>query len=129
MIHETKLLYKINKYLKNYGYLYKNEVVLLERKIDVIGIKNKTVIAIELKVKDWKKALEQAITCKLCSHYVYAAFWFKYVPNDLSSFENYGIGVMSIDGTVNIISKAKKSNIIHKSLLDIILKQMYLTQY
>ncbi|GAG86802.1 unnamed protein product [marine sediment metagenome] len=75
MVKEITLLRRINKYLKLEGFLYKNEITFLERRIDVIGLKEKKIFTFELKVKDWKKALEQAITCKICSHYVYEISW------------------------------------------------------
>lgn len=124
MIKEIEVLNQVNEYLNNQGFFYKNEVNFLERKIDVIGVKNKKVIAIEVKVRNWKKALQQAITCKLCSHYVYVAFWHKYLPKNLSIFENYGIGVMSVNGFVEIVNKPKKSKIVHEKLLNAILKQI-----
>jgi hypothetical protein len=124
MIKEIDILNQVNEYLKKNGYSYKNEVKFLERRIDVIGVKKKEVLAIEIKIKNWKKALQQAITCKLCSHYVYVAFYHKYLPKNLSYFENYGIGVMSVNDSVEIINKSKKSEIIHKSLLNDILKQI-----
>lgn len=123
MVKEITLLRRINKYLKLEGFLYKNEITFLERRIDVIGLKEKKIFTFELKVKDWKKALEQAITCKICSHYVYVAFWYDYLPQNLKIFEEYGIGVMSINNSVNIIIEAKKSDIIHKSLLNKIRNQ------
>jgi hypothetical protein len=124
MIKEIDVLNQVNEYLKKNGYSYKNEVNFLERRIDVVGIKNKKITAIEVKVNNWKKALQQAITCKLCSHYVYVAFWHKYLPKNLSHFENYGVGVMSVNGSVEIINKPKKSEIIHQSLLNDIFKQI-----
>jgi hypothetical protein len=124
MIKEIDVLNQVNEYLKKNGYSYKNEVNFLERRIDVVGIKNKKITAIEVKVNNWKKALQQAITYKLCSHYVYVAFWHKYLPKNLSHFENYGIGVMSVNDSVEIINKPKKSEIIHKSLLNDIFKQI-----
>lgn len=124
MIKEIDVLNQVNKYLREKGFLYKNEVKFLERKIDIVGVKNKRVIAIEVKIKNWKKALQQAITCKLCSHYVYVAFWQRYLPKNLSIFENYGIGIMSVNGFVEIINKPKKSEIVHKDLLNAISKQV-----
>lgn len=124
MIKETEIVNRVNQYLKNNGFSYKNEVKFLERKIDIVGVKNRKVVAIEAKVKDWKKALQQAITCKLCSHYVYVAFWHQCLPQNMFVFEKYGIGVMSVNGFVKIIKKAKKSDMIHKALINEMLKQV-----
>jgi len=124
MIKEIEILNQVNEYLKENGFSVKNEVKFLERRIDVVGIKKKKVIAVEVKVKDWKKAFQQAITCKLCSHYVYVALLYKHIPKDITLFEEYGIGLMSVNGFVEIVNKPKKSRLIHNRLLKMIMKEV-----
>jgi hypothetical protein len=124
MIREIDIVRRVNEYLKEKGYICRNEVSVLERRIDVVGVKNKKIVTIEVKVRNWKKALQQAIIYKLCSHYVYVAFWCRYLPKDLSYFEKYGIGVMSVDNSVKIIKCSKRSRLIHKSLLMHVIKQV-----
>ncbi len=118
MVFEKEIYPQIESYLRKEGFDYFKEVQFLTRHIDVIGINRKKIIAIEVKIKDWKRALQQVLTCRLCAHEVYVAMWHEFahrVPVEL--FKNYGIGLMSVDGTVNVVTKAKKSLIIHDSML------------
>ncbi len=118
MVFEKEIYPQIESYLRKEGFDYFKEVQFLSRHIDIVGVNGKKIIAIEVKIKDWKRALQQALTCRLCAHEVYIAMWYKFahrVPVEL--FENYGIGLMSVDGTVDVITKAKKSQIIHDSML------------
>lgn len=123
MVFEKEIYPQIESYLRKEGFDYFKEVQFLSRHIDVVGINEKEIIAIEVKIKDWKRALQQALTCRLCAHKVYVAMWHKFahrVPVEL--FENYGIGLMSVDGTVNVVTKAKRSQITHDSMLTNLLK-------
>lgn len=125
MIFEKEMYPQVVSYLRNKGFNCYKEVKFLTRYIDLVGIKGKKVVAIEVKVKNWERALQQALTCRLCAHEVYVALWYKFVHRlPLNLFEEYGIGLISVDGTVNIIKKAKKSQIIHKSLLSNLLNEL-----
>jgi hypothetical protein len=114
----------MNKYLEKERMPYKNEVKMLERKIDVIFFRNNKICSVEIKVKNWKKALEQAIPCQLWSHYTYVAIWYKNMPNDLSLFEKYGIGLISVKQSVQFIIEAVESAILHDSLVNEVKLQM-----
>ena len=118
MVLEKEMYPQIESFLENEGFNCSREVQFLNRHIDLVGVNDDKIIAIEIKIKDWKKALQQALTCRLCVHETYVAMWHEFIhriPVDL--FEEYGIGLMSVDGTVNIMNAATKSSIIHSSLL------------
>jgi hypothetical protein len=82
----------------------------------VVFQKNHDILAIELKLADWKKALIQAQNYQLATDFVYLAF-----PSSKSklvlkkaknTLENKGIGLLSIDEQtkhVNEMVAAKKS--------------------
>ncbi len=107
--------------------------------IDVLFIKRKTgkgnLIAIELKIKKWKKAMRQAAVYQLFAHKVYIA-----LPNDrlndrvLETVTNQGIGVISIDLEkkllkAKIVRRPKPTNFLNKKyteeVLDLIKKSKY----
>lgn len=118
MVLEKEIYPQIESYLENEGFDYFREVQFLNRHIDLVCVNGEKIIAIEVKIKDWKRALQQALTCRLCVHEVYVAMWHEFahrVPVEL--FGEYGIGLMSVDGTVNMVKKAGKSSIIHSSML------------
>ena len=56
-------------------------------------------VAVELKLRKWRRAVEQALVYQLCSDYVFVA-----VPAatakriDLDEFHAYGIGLLSVTG-------------------------------
>ena len=66
-------------------------------------------IAIELKVHKWKKALRQASVYQLCVNKVYIALWHKHInETNKKLIANYGIGIIE----VRKIGKNLKSTII-----------------
>ncbi len=117
MVKEKRMRSIVSNYFKSKGYNCIFEVPILDRKVDIIAFRENELISVELKVQDWKRALEQALTCKIWSDYVYIAFWHEFLPKDLSIFETYKIGIIST-GLKNTEEKLKPSvsKLIHKSL-------------
>jgi len=120
MIKELELYPAIEKFLEKGGYQYHKEVKVLSRSIDIIAIKKKKVVAIEVKVENWKRALQQALTCRLCAHEVYIAIWHEFfhrIPKSL--LKKYHIGLLVVNEIdAQIIQKPRKSNIIHKTVMN-----------
>jgi len=109
------------------------EVKIGSKIIDVVlsDINLTNIIAIELKVKKWKKALRQAISHQLWASKTYIALPRKHMNGAIknkSLFEKLGIGLISIDGTVKIEIEAKESEYKIQSYVNIaqneIIKQM-----
>lgn len=99
----------------------KREVPLLSKWIDIIGYDEKTdfLIAVEVKVRDWKRAFRQAMRYKLCSDETYVALYGEYVENvDIDKFKKHGIGVISIeeDGKIEFVLEPAKNEDYHQSL-------------
>ena len=93
MVYEYELYPPIVDYLKNEGYNYYEEIKFLTRYIDLVGHKGKRLVAIEVKVSNWQKALQQALACRLCAHESYIALSEKYVHRvRLDILKEYGIG-------------------------------------
>jgi len=99
----------------------KREVPLLSKWIDIIGYDEKTdiVIAVEVKVRDWKRAFRQAMRYKLCSDETYVALYDEYIENvDIDKFKKHGIGVISIkeDREIEFVLEPAKNEDYHQSL-------------
>ena len=111
---------RIVKLLEKQGYHFYKEVKVLTRTIDIVAIKRKHVLAIEVKVENWKQALKQALTCRLCAHEVYIAIWKDFqqrIPKELLKKFRIGLIVVSEEGAI-ILYKPKKSQITHKNILN-----------
>lgn len=114
--YEFELTRPVEVFLKNKGYIVRREVRIGYCIADVVGFKKKSVISVELKLNNWKKAIIQAKNYQLGSDYVYIAFPLQKTFNILNKakyiLNNEGIGLLSINemsNKVNTIIKAKKS--------------------
>lgn len=121
MIAESVLVDQLEEELIERKLCVEKEVPLLSKRIDIIGFDKDTeiVIAVEVKVRDWKRAFRQALRYKLCSDETYVALYNKYIESiDLNKFRKNGIGLISIsdDGEIDFILEPKKNEDYHKSL-------------
>jgi hypothetical protein len=126
MVFECELYPPIVDYLKNNGYDYYEEIKFLTRYIDLLAHKKKKLVAIEVKVSNWQKALQQALACRLCAHESYIALSEKFIHRvQLDILKEYGIGLIAVkENSIEIIQKPKKSKIIHKSVKKEVLEQI-----
>ena len=114
--YEFELIKPVEIFLKNKGYKVRKEVRIGYCIADLVGFKDKSVVSVELKLNNWKKALIQAKNYQLGSDYVYVAFPLQKTFNILKKAKylliSEGIGLLSINEKTNktkIIIKAKKS--------------------
>ncbi len=114
---EIELIKPVIDYFTERKYQIFREVKIGFCRADIVAIKKDETVAIELKLKNWKKALVQARNYKFGSDYVYIAFPLMKSYNVLKKAENVlrkeGIGFLTInEETQNIkeIVKPKKSN-------------------
>ena len=115
---ESKMKEKILQYLlMNQNYLLVgDEVPFLSRCIDIVILdKNKELISIELKIKDWKHAIQQAINHKLGSDYAYICLPKRRLTELLKqSIIDAKIGLMMYDETsinpIELIIEAPHNN-------------------
>ena len=98
--YEAELLAPISKHLNYKGYRWQEaEVRFYDYRIDLYAYSrvNDQTIAIELKLRNWKKALSQSIVYQLCADIVYAA-----LPKDvisesvIESFKLHGVGLIGV---------------------------------
>jgi hypothetical protein len=91
------------KYLKEYPFctVYR-QVELYRKRIDII-VKSEyynEVWGIEVKIKDWKAALRQAVVNSIACAHTYVAIWHKHknaAIKNKNKFEMLGVGLMVID--------------------------------
>lgn len=110
MTREKELLWPVEDFLRKQDYAVYHEVPLLSKRIDLIGVRSgfNDITAIELKVSKWKKALEQAITDRLCANRVYVALSSNYVHRvQKELFREWGIGILEVDGKAIVHQEAK----------------------
>lgn len=88
------------------------EVPVAYGRIDILYIYNNEPfsIAVELKIKDWKKGLRQAYRNLFYAKYSFLAIQWKRIRSiDLNVFARYGIGVIAINGNANLVLEPKPS--------------------
>ena len=83
-------------------YNVKKQVCLSQKHIDIIlvEINTKEILAIEVKISDWRTAIRQANLNKMACHKSYVAIWHEFSHRALQKrdiFEDLGIGLIVID--------------------------------
>ena len=108
---EEQLVEIVCNHFRNIGYEVKREVRLESKFMDIVAKKEKT-IAIEVKVSDWKRAFQQALTYRFGADFVYVAMPEQVIHRiDSEAFEEKGIGILSIGGeSVRTVLEAKEQN-------------------
>ena len=96
---ESLMLPAVWAYLRNQYDQSREELPFYEHRIDLYGYSAETerTVAVELKLRKWRRALEQALVYQLCSDYVFIA-----VPSatakriDIEELRNHGIGLLAV---------------------------------
>lgn len=102
--------------LRKRGCRVRHEVAFNERIADLVGVDGETVVAVELKLEDWRTALTQARAYQVGAPRSYVA-----LPIDLArdvaeehgeAFEEPGVGLLGVDppGTVRTLIEARISD-------------------
>jgi hypothetical protein len=119
MVRESLIKDRVTTHLNTKHFKVLEEVPFLDKRIDVLGYssKRRRIIAVEAKVANWQKALEQALTYRLVAEEVYVALWHDNIRRiELDQFKAFGIGVMDVNCRVMTLLDPSKSSIIHRSL-------------
>jgi hypothetical protein len=97
---EKQLLKPVAKFAHQQGfYLQENELPFYEYRIDLYGFSayHNSTVAFELKLVNWRRALEQALLYQLCSDYVYIAMPERSAGKvDVAELKSQGIGLISV---------------------------------
>ena len=113
---ELELTKPVIDYFRSQGYKVRQEVRIGFFRADIVAYKKDNVVAVELKLKNWKKAIIQAKNYQLGADYVYIAIplmkSFNILRKAQCKLENEGIGLLIINEKTCEVSKlivAKKS--------------------
>lgn len=100
---EADLLAPVSAYVRRKGFRWQDtELAFYEYRIDLYGFSRVDAmsLAIELKLKNWRRALQQTIIYQLCADWVFAALPESAV-NDVvqSAFAEHGVGLIGVGDT------------------------------
>ncbi len=118
-MQESDLRQPVHQFFENKGYIVADEIRLFSRRIDVIARKHHDLIAIELKLQDWKNAIEQARLNLRVSDYSYVALQDplgRFDPRLFIDVIQNGIGLLSINGVASEAVHPKRSAVIQRNL-------------
>jgi len=90
----------VDQYFRGRGFRTYHEAFLLERWIDLLAVKD-VVVAVELKIHDWKQALKQAVMYQLAADYAFVAMPFETAFTAYRHrwrFEDDGVGLLAVRG-------------------------------
>ena len=115
---ELELFKPVYDYFKKKGYTVRGEIKIGFCRADLVAFKDEEVVAVELKMRNWKKAITQAKNYQLGSDYVYIAVPLFRSYSILRKAEyilkKEGIGLLIINEKTSKVSKiidSKLSNI------------------
>ena len=98
-ISEADLQDKCQSYLLSHGFVVATEVPFLHKMIDILCYEptSGACIAVELKVRDWKSGIRQALVYKLGADAAYLAMPIEHVRRvDLDELRKFNIGLLSV---------------------------------
>ncbi len=97
---ESQLFGPVARFARREGFVLQTaELPFYECRIDLYGFsrKNDATVAIELKLNDWRRALEQALLYQLCSDFVYIAMPESSARRvDRAELHSNGIGLIAV---------------------------------
>jgi hypothetical protein len=106
VVTERQLVCETEDYFEEMKYQTTREVPLFENRIDLV-VHNRDIsriIAVEVKVDKWFRALQQAVLYRICADKVYVALSEKCVQRvDLPLLMRYGVGLLSVNGNTDEI--------------------------
>lgn len=116
------MLKPVQDYLSSIGYNKQaTELGFFNYRLDIFGCSsNRKSIAVELKLKKWKRALEQSRVYQLCSDFVYMALPSCAINRiDMPLLESNGVGLIEVTPTkCTVVLKAKQSSVIIQDYSD-----------
>ena len=112
---EHELIYPITCFLQEKGFHVRQEIQIGFCRADLVGFKHNCVIAVELKLQNWKKAVIQTKNYVLGADYVYIAVPLMRSYTILRKAETLlkkeGIGLLTVNEktcAVHVLIEAKK---------------------
>ncbi len=97
---ESQLLAPVATFARQKGFcMQMEEMPFYEYRIDLYGFspRKDVTVAFELKMNDWRRALQQAVLYQICSDLVYIAMPERAAQRvDRVALEKYGIGLIAV---------------------------------
>ena len=116
---ELELIKPVYDYFKKQGYIVKKEIRIGYCRADLVAFKDNETIAIELKIKDIKKAIIQAKNYQLGADYVYLAFplcrSYSILRKSEHILKKEGIGLLLVNEKTYNVSKIIDANYSNKN--------------
>ncbi|MCJ7760098.1 hypothetical protein MUP59_03025 [Candidatus Bathyarchaeota archaeon] len=127
-LHECELREPVHQFFSIRNYSVHDEVRLFQRNIDIVAERRNKVVAVELKTRDWKRAVQQACLNLRVSDYSYVALpesmWSRVSPQVHYQAYDHGLGLLSVDGEAKQIMRPQQSERIQPSLRTLFLKRL-----
>lgn len=113
-IKESELQGFCDQYFMGQGFLTREEVPFLFKVADLFCLHERTgeCIAVEVKVRNWRQALEQALVYQMMADHVYIALASRHIGAvDYELLVSKGVGLLAVDtsGKVDLIVEAPSS--------------------
>ena len=125
---ELELIKPVSDYLIKQGYYVRHEIKIGFHRADLVGFKGDEVVAVELKLSDWKKAIVQVKNYMLGADYVYLAVPLFKSYNILRKAEHIlkkeGIGLLVINEKTSKVSEIIKPSSSKKKIASITKKEI-----
>jgi len=127
-VKENEMMEPVRRYFESKDFQVFKEARLFSRRIDLVAKRKGTVIAVEMKLRDWNRAVEQAFLDLRVSNYCYVALpevvWGRAGPRLFTDAASYGIGLLSVDGVAKLIMRPRESKSVQPILRQKFLKQL-----
>ena len=97
---ESQLVEPVTAWLERAGYRVEPEVPILGRRADLVGSREDHLVAVELKMRDWREAFRQALAYQLAADWVWVAMPLAAASSAYRQrwrFEEEGIGLLAVD--------------------------------
>lgn len=125
---ERELVKPVKEYFESKNYSTFEEVKLFARNIDVVAKRGNDIVAIELKLRDWRRALAQACLNLRVSNFSYIALpepiWDRINKSVYTASIEQGIGLLSVNGVTTLILRPERSMRIQPQLRGSFLKEL-----
>lgn len=101
----------VSDFLTKRGIQHKTEFLVDYAPIDVVGYDSGETYAIELKTKNIKKGIRQALRNRTFVEYSYLAIWAENITEEtFQKCSNKPIGLLSIGSEVEVLTEPQKAN-------------------
>lgn len=128
---KEKVLYGIiESHLKKKGYSVFQDFPTgrwNSKRVDLIGVKtiSKEIVSVEVKIRNFRRTVEQACYRLFFSDFVYLAFPYQYANHVVqayrSVFKKYGFGLMSVDRDVEVLIPPIRSTLLNEDFKNYII--------